>query len=150
MRRFRRPTLGLGGLACAALLIATAGLATAASSGSAADSELDVVLGKPREFALKTSARVGKAGEVEFVVRNMGRITHELIVLRTATRAGNLKPRPEEPSKVVEPGFQFELEDIEPGDRVTIALPLKKGHYVLLCNIEGHYAGGMHADLTLR
>lgn len=49
-----------------------------------------------------------------------------------------------------EPGFTLELEDIEPGGKVVVAVPLKKGHYVLLCNIAGHHAGGMRADLTLR
>ena len=75
---------------------------------------------------------------------------HEFILLRTPIKAASLKPRSEEPEKVVEPGFLAELEDVEPGDRVTLVMPLKKGHYVLLCNIEGHYAGGMRADVTLR
>ncbi len=27
---------------------------------------------------------------------------------------------------------------------------LKKGHYALICNLPGHYQGGMHADFTVR
>lgn len=28
-------------------------------------------------------------------------------------------------------------------------MSLPAGHYVLLCNLPGHYAGGMRADLTV-
>ncbi|HEY4621980.1 MAG TPA: hypothetical protein VIG93_09795 [Gaiellaceae bacterium] len=137
------------------VLLATTGAAvfgftSVVSAGTAADTELKVTLGKPREYALKASATSGKAGEVAFVVRNRGKVTHEFIVLKTRTPATKLKPRPDEPGKVVEPGFLLEIEDVEPGHRVTVALPMKKGHYVLLCNIEDHYAGGMRSDLTLR
>jgi uncharacterized cupredoxin-like copper-binding protein len=27
---------------------------------------------------------------------------------------------------------------------------LPAGHYVLICNIDGHYRAGMHADFTVR
>ena len=151
MQRFRRRRSFVAAvIAICSVTAIVVGSAWAGSARSSADSEIEITLGKPREFTLRASARSGKAGEVEFVVRNRGKIDHEFIVLRTPIKAAALKPRAEEPAKVVEPGFQFELEDVEPGHRVTIALPLKKGHYVLLCNIEGHHAGGMRADLTLR
>ncbi len=151
MQRSRRPRSFVAAVIaiCSVTAIAVSS-AWAGSARSSADSEIQVTLGKPSKFSLTASARSAKAGEVAFVVRNMGKIDHEFIVLRTPIKAAALKPRAEEPEKVVEPGFQVELEDVEPGHRVTIALPLKKGHYVLLCNIEGHHAGGMHADLTLK
>lgn len=31
-----------------------------------------------------------------------------------------------------------------------MVMNMKKGHYVLLCNSEGHYDDGMRADLMLR
>ena len=34
----------------------------------------------------------------------------------------------------------------EPVRLVTLA----PGHYVVICNLPGHYASGMHADLTVR
>jgi uncharacterized cupredoxin-like copper-binding protein len=30
-----------------------------------------------------------------------------------------------------------------------LTLNLKKGRYVLICNIPGHYKSGMHADFTV-
>ena len=29
-------------------------------------------------------------------------------------------------------------------------MTLKKGHYVLICNLPGHYSGGMRSDFTVR
>ena len=148
--RLRRSYIAVTAGICSVALAIAVGSAWAGSSSASADSEIEVTMGKPKEYSLKPSASRAKAGEVEFIVRNKGKLTHEFIVLRTKIPAAKLKPRAEEPAKVEEPGFQFELEDVEARGRVTIALPLKKGHYVLLCNIEGHYAGGMFADLTLR
>ena len=33
--------------------------------------------------------------------------------------------------------------------RQTLVLHLAPGHYVLYCNLEGHYLGGMYAALTV-
>ena len=136
-------------VATAALLAVSAISASAATSRSA-DSEIVVTLGKPGELNMQTSTKSAKAGEVAFVVKNKGKLEHEFILLRTKKPGHKLPPRSDEPQKVSEPGFAAELEDIEPGHTIVLALPLKQGHYVLLCNIEGHYAGGMRADLSLR
>src|SRR3990170_7491854 len=150
MQRFRhrRSHIAVVIALCAMAVAVVVGSASAGSARTTADSEINVTMGKPGEYSLKAGPSSAKAGEVALVVRNRGKITHEFILLRTPIKAANLKPRAEEPDKVVEPGFVLELEDVEPGDRVTIVLPMKKGHYVLLCNIEGHYHDGMRADLT--
>jgi uncharacterized cupredoxin-like copper-binding protein len=147
--RLGRPGHALVAVALAALVFGVIS-ASAAISRGAADSEIAVTMGKPGEFSLKSSVRSAKAGEVVLVVRNKGKIVHEFIVLRTPIKAAALKARDTDAQKVVEPGFLVELEDMEPGDRVGLVMPLKKGHYVLLCNVAGHYAAGMRADLTLK
>ena len=124
--------------------------ATAAVSSTAADSQIKVNLGKPAELSMRVSASEAKAGEVAFVVRNRGKLEHEFVVLRTKTSAAKLKASHEEPQTVEETGFQAELESVEPGRAVRFVVRLGKGHYVLLCNIKGHYSGGMRSDLTLR
>jgi uncharacterized cupredoxin-like copper-binding protein len=43
-----------------------------------------------------------------------------------------------------------EVEDIKPGRSATLTLNLKAGRYVLLCNLAGHYPGGMHAGLRVK
>ena len=35
---------------------------------------------------------------------------------------------------------------MRPGATKTITIDLKPGHYVLFCNLPGHYAAGMHQD----
>jgi uncharacterized cupredoxin-like copper-binding protein len=42
-----------------------------------------------------------------------------------------------------------EVEDVAAGTSKKLTLNLKKGHYVLICNIPGHYKSGMHADFTV-
>ena len=32
----------------------------------------------------------------------------------------------------------------------TLTLTLKPGHYSIICNLPGHYTGGMYTDLTVR
>ncbi len=121
------------------------------SLANAADKpEVVVTMGKPSEFTMGLSSKTVKAGEAVLNVRNRGKIMHEMALLRTAKRAKDLKPRPKEPNKVEEPGFMLELEDVEPGQGAKLVLPLRKGHYVLVCNIEGHAAGGMRADLDVK
>jgi uncharacterized cupredoxin-like copper-binding protein len=139
--------IGVGVLAVLAL---AAIWASTALAGGAADSVTTVTMGKPGEFSMKPSAASAKAGEVELILRNRGKIAHEFILLKTNIKASRLPARAENPNKVEEPGFSLEIEDIEPGGKVIVALPLKKGHYVILCNIDNHYQGGMRADLTLK
>ena len=38
---------------------------------------------------------------------------------------------------------------LKAGDSANFALTLPVGHYVLLCNLPGHYAGGMRNDFTV-
>ena len=43
-----------------------------------------------------------------------------------------------------------EAEGLDIDDRRTLRLDLAPGHYVLYCNMEGHYLGRMHAPLEVR
>ncbi len=49
-----------------------------------------------------------------------------------------------------EKGAVGEVEDLGQGDTKKLTLNLKKGHYALICNLPGHYKGGMYADFTVR
>jgi uncharacterized cupredoxin-like copper-binding protein len=44
---------------------------------------------------------------------------------------------------------EIEPEDLPPGKSAEMTLDLTAGHYVLLCNIKGHYRLGMHTDFTV-
>jgi uncharacterized cupredoxin-like copper-binding protein len=147
----RRRRISICGALVAALASAAVPVALATAGHRAnEDGEVQLNMGKPAEFSLRPSVRSAAAGEVAFKVRNAGKIEHEFVILKTPTKAARLKARPGAPSEVVEPGFLVELEDMQPGDRANLVMPLKRGHYVLLCNKPGHFKGGMRSDFVVR
>jgi Sulfocyanin (SoxE) domain len=100
----------------------------------------------------RTTAAV-PPGRVDFELVNNGPSTHELIVVRT-DRAPDKLPLQHDGLTVDEegPGVEpvDEAEGLDIADRRTLTLSLAPGHYVLFCNMEGHYLGGMHAAFTVR
>jgi hypothetical protein len=104
------------------------------------------------DFTLRRDVDVVPAGTVRFRILNQGPTTHELSVIRT-DRAPDKLPLQRDGLTINEdaPGMDFldEAEGLDIGDRRTLALRLAAGNYVLYCNMEGHYLGGMHAALTV-
>ena len=76
--------------------------------------------------------------------------THELIVVRTGN--GRLPTR-SDGTTINEEAVQHQeagaLEPGQPGALRHLRLHLKPGRYELLCNMAGHYFGGMHARLQV-
>jgi uncharacterized cupredoxin-like copper-binding protein len=105
------------------------------------------------DFEVRQEATVVPAGTVSFLVRNQGPTTHELIVVRTDRAPGKL-PLQRDGLTVDEEGegidFLDEVEGLDIDDRQTLVLDLAPGHYVLYCNLEGHYLGGMYEALIVR
>jgi uncharacterized cupredoxin-like copper-binding protein len=105
------------------------------------------------DFKVRTNAAFVPAGTVNFRIRNQGPTTHELIVVRS-DRAPDELPLQDDGLTVDEegPGINFleEVEGLDIDDRQTLVLDLTAGNYVLYCNLEGHYLGGMHAAITVR
>ena len=99
------------------------------------------------EFSVKASPKSVTAGKVTFNVKNSGDDEHELIVIKTSTSASKLKVRGGETS---EKGAVGEVEDIAGGKSKKLTVTLKKGHYVLICNLVGHYQQGMRTDFTVK
>jgi uncharacterized cupredoxin-like copper-binding protein len=110
----------------------------------------DVLL---EDFEVRQETTVVRAGTVSFRVLNQGPTTHELIVVRTE-RAPDKLPLQKDGLTVDEegPGIKFleEVDGLDIDDRQTLVLDLTPGHYVLYCNLEGHYLGGMYEALTVR
>jgi uncharacterized cupredoxin-like copper-binding protein len=105
------------------------------------------------DFKVRKDAAVVPAGTVHFRILNQGPTTHEVIVVRTDRAPGKL-PLQGDGLTVDEeaPGIDFldEVEGLDIDDRQTLVLDLEAGNYVLYCNLEGHYLGGMHAALAVR
>jgi uncharacterized cupredoxin-like copper-binding protein len=90
-------------------------------------------------------------GMVTFRVHNLSSdMVHEFLVLRTALVPAQF-PMQDAGSQIDEGKFDriVELGDLEPGKSGALAITLQPGHYVLFCNEAGHFAGGMHAELTV-
>jgi uncharacterized cupredoxin-like copper-binding protein len=105
------------------------------------------------DFHVRPEVAVMPAGTVRFQIVNDGPSTHELIVVRTDRAPGRLPLEPDgltvdEEGKGME--HVQEAEGLDIADRRTLALTLAPGHYVLFCNMEGHYLGGMHAAISVR
>ncbi|MDP9252922.1 MAG: cupredoxin domain-containing protein [Chloroflexota bacterium] len=89
------------------------------------------------------------AGPVTFVVKNNGTVEHELVVIQTDLPQDKLAPDVEEAGKMDETGNVGETGEVKPGESKTFTITIPAGHYVLMCNEVGHYAGGMHLAFTV-
>jgi uncharacterized cupredoxin-like copper-binding protein len=105
------------------------------------------------DFKVERDMAVVPAGTVRFRIRNQGPTSHEFIVVRT-DRAPDKLPLQRDGLTVNEDAQGINLLDEADGldidDRRTLVLDLAAGHYVMYCNLEGHYLGGMYAALTVR
>jgi uncharacterized cupredoxin-like copper-binding protein len=138
----------LGRVLLAMLLV---GIAAACSRGDAAPRGVLVGV-RERDFALTTNVPLVHAGYVTFRVHNAGPSTHEFLVARTDLPADALPLHKnditvnEDSSRVHEVGS---LDDVRLGTTRNLTLKLPAGHYVLFCNLSGHYRGGMYSLLTV-
>ena len=102
------------------------------------------------DYEMGLSVDSVKAGEVTFRITNDADVTvHEFVVVSTDTLAADLPVG--EDLLVDESQFTpvDEVEDLEAGKSANLTVTLTPGHYVLLCNIAGHYTLGMHTDFTV-
>lgn len=99
------------------------------------------------EFSLKASPKSVTAGKVTFDVRNNGSKRHELIVIKTTKAASKL---PQSGGRASEKGRVADSGTLAGGKSKKLTVTLKKGHYALICNLPGHYSGGMRSDFTVK
>ena len=108
--------------------------------------------GMQSEWQVATSASSHVPGEVTFNLKNLGTIPHEFIVIKSDVSAKDLVAMVDptthrlDEEKLDAIGEQPEY---APGESKVLVLKLAPGHYVLMCNIEGHYANGMYTDLVI-
>jgi uncharacterized cupredoxin-like copper-binding protein len=131
----------LGIIAVLAAVIAAVAIAT---SSDAATKSAAVTLS---EFKVSPSPKSVSAGKVTFTVKNTGHMEHELTIIKTSKGASKL---PVASKRASETGKIGEIEDVGAGKSKKHTFNLKKGHYVLICNIPGHYQAGMRADFTVK
>lgn len=110
-------------------------------------------------MVLAASPRTVSAGEVSFVAVDRGTLTHELVVLPLAAGATVGTRAVGSDGTVDEAGSLGEASTgcgagagngIGPGQVGWVTLDLRPGRYELVCNLPGHYAAGMYAELDVR
>ena len=132
----------LAAVTITALLAVLAAGATV-SFGNASGTKVNVTL---KEFKLLPSPKTAGAGRVLFVAKNVGKVRHEMVVIRT-----NLAPSklPVTNGRASEKGTVGEIGDVDPGKTRSKTLVLKAGKYVLICNLKGHHQAGQYAGFTV-
>ena len=87
------------------------------------------------------------AGPTSFAIDNRAdTTTHEFVVVRTDLDPAHLPTDEDGAFDEKGDGIEFidEKENIGPGEQASLTVDLKPGRYVLLCNLEDHYARGMY------
>jgi uncharacterized cupredoxin-like copper-binding protein len=105
------------------------------SPSAVADAGITVLL---LDFRLNVSAEGARSGESTFAVRNSGEIPHELVIVATDLDADEL---PLDDARVNESQLDVVARSsiLAPGETEELTVDLAPGHYVLICNLSGHY-----------
>lgn len=155
-------------LAVAVLAAATLGVSGCGSGDDAAGGEAIAIGatlgGDAGEYAITLDASSAAAGAVTFEITNKGELEHEFEVIRTDVaadafevadgkavieEAGGEAEEAADGEAAEEEGEELEVEDIEPGDTVTLEAELEAGRYAIICNLPGHYEDGMRTGFTV-
>jgi uncharacterized cupredoxin-like copper-binding protein len=126
----------------------------AAGCGSSSSPPAGAIPVTLEDFKIVLSTTHAKAGTITFAVTNHGPSTHEMIIDRTDRPPGDLPLGLEGKLKVDEgsPELQNigEVSSLLLGHEDNVTLTnMKPGHYVLFCNLEGHWAETMHVAFVV-
>ena len=140
-------TLGAAALAVTLALVSLGGAVRQAQAAPAAATTVEVTIHDNSLTAVPSSA---PAGDVQFVVSNAGTHNHEFLVIKTDLAPDAL---PVVGDTVDENASSLQvIDEIAPfaaGTQQTLTVNLAAGNYVLICNLPGHYQGGVHTAFTV-
>lgn len=101
-------------------------------------------------FAFNLDKSEVPAGKITFHVKNAkDAVEHEMVVIKTDLDAAQLPTNADQTVDESKLDSKGEVE-VEAGETKDLTVDLTPGHYVLLCNVPGHYAQGMVANFTVR
>ena len=154
-RSAKQPSSNAGGTMAASSTMAAGGGTTDAdviatnpnlnATQTAGTTAVDVALAKTGTFSLEPSVSTVPSGQVTFNVTNDGSMVHEMVVVKTDKTPQQLMQKDGTADESTSVG---EAADIQAGGSKSVTLTLPPGKYVLLCNLPGHYKGGMYATFT--
>jgi caa(3)-type oxidase subunit IV len=104
-----------------------------------------------KSFQIVFSQYSAQAGPVTFhIVNGADDMLHEFLLIQTDLPADQL-PTDEATGRVNEDAVNIitTAEDIPPSQSRNITVNLAAGHYVIVCNLPGHYQQGMRVDFNV-
>ncbi len=128
------------------------GLVAGCGGGASAQKPNSVVSFDVANFKIAGPAQL-KSGVVEFDLHGLGPTMHEFNVARTDMNPKEL-PLADDGTvddQNVHSGFVHvaEREGIDMGRSASLTVALQPGHYVLYCNMDGHYKAGMNLEVIV-
>jgi uncharacterized cupredoxin-like copper-binding protein len=132
---------------CTALL-SLLGVVVGCGASGAKSAHAPTVRVTVQDFRIKAPKRV-PAGDVVFLVQNKGPDAHEFIVVRSDQRLPLRKDDVTADEDAFEKLTVGVLEPGAPGSVRKLRVRLERGHYELLCNMSGHYLGGMRTEIEV-
>ena len=133
-------------LCALALIVAACG----SSAPEALPSDIQVTVDlKDSPYSIVVSPAAFNAGTIKFGIRNVGAMVHQFDLIKTDLAPDKL-PIDGATAKAKEDGLVKQVLNIQPGKVATTSADLQPGHYVIICNVAGHYQLGMHAEFTVQ
>ena len=144
MTRFRFGLLALGALLAVGTSVALSG----GSAFAQASTRMTITM---MEYQIITERPDVPAGEVVFDVVNTGEEVHEMVVIKSDMDVAALPPSAVkgEVDEAAIGELIGAVEDVQTGTMKTGTMTLSPGRYILLCNLTGHYEGGMVSTLQV-
>lgn len=113
-----------------------------------------------KDFDVHPNTMQGKAGRLTLEAVNEGMSIHELVILKTDLNPSALPRKEATPHQGIVTEYLVneddarittidEIEEFPAGTSQKKTVVLDPGHYVLFCNIPGHYDKGMYASLHI-
>lgn len=157
--RFRTVT-ALVSLLALTLVLAACGSSSSSSTKSESDGDKEATSTKAssdtkvsdtttatvKEMSISFDKKSVKAGDVKVIVKNEGKVMHEVVFLKTDVPVDKLTVKD---GRVSEKDSVGEVADVEAGETKDGVIKLEPGTYAVVCNIAGHYPAGMYTTLKV-
>jgi uncharacterized cupredoxin-like copper-binding protein len=125
-------------------------VSSTSANASNAVTKIDI---KEKEMDIIPSSNTAPAGQINFVIKNVGRMPHELVVFKTdlpidklPQKNGEMDEKGAGVKNVADTGENY----LKSGETRTLRANLSPGNYVLVCNLPGHFSAGMKTAFVVK
>lgn len=132
-------------LIIASLIVLIVPVLAACGGPQTADAELT------EDYQINLSTTTFKAGEITFNIQNTSTdLEHEFVIVDTDLAPADMPLNDDGDVDEDQITVVDEQEAIQAGESATLTVTLAPGHYVIMCNLPGHFAQGMHIEITVQ